>query len=387
MMQTAAGEVAPAPAALTRELYISPEVFEREVELLLYRTWLYAGHASQLPRVGDYLLRHVGDESIIVVRSAPDELHAFYNVCRHRGSLLCDADTGHERRFVCPYHQWAFALDGTLETAPGLRDGEDGVRFADLGLNPVRLELSHGLMFVNLHPDAAPLRSRFYDDCEVALARGEQTKVAYEKAYRMKANWKLVSENLTECYHCPGAHPEFSRVCDVGAMYRRASEPAREDETARRGLPLRGAAETLTIDGKPDCAKLLGAFGEGLDVPVGFNTMHSVGPVPCLAAYFVDYAVLFDVRPISPTETDFFCQWFVHEDAVEGADYVVDELIELWDVTTLQDVVLCERQQAGVTSRSYRPGPTTTGREAGTIARGFLGTYLSVMDGAGAAEQ
>ena len=104
-----------------REAYVSRDWFEREVDQVLFRQWIYAAHESEIPRPGDFITREVGDESILVTRDGND-IHALFNVCRHRGARLCQQARGNTRRLVCPYHRWTYGLDGQLIVAPAMPD-------------------------------------------------------------------------------------------------------------------------------------------------------------------------------------------------------------------------------------------------------------------------
>ncbi len=104
-----------------REYYLSADWFRREMELIFYRHWLYAGHESEIRRTGDFMERVVGDESILVTRHG-DDIHALFNVCRHRGARVCQQSNGNARHLVCPYHRWTCGLNGRLIAAPAMPD-------------------------------------------------------------------------------------------------------------------------------------------------------------------------------------------------------------------------------------------------------------------------
>src|SRR5262245_19048767 len=112
--------------SLPREYYVSEEIFQTELERVFERQWLFAAHVSQVPRPGDFVVRQIGPESLIIARDPDGRLRAFFNVCRHRGAELCKAGSaGSAKRIVCPYHSWSYGLDGSLKGAPGSTDGVD----------------------------------------------------------------------------------------------------------------------------------------------------------------------------------------------------------------------------------------------------------------------
>src|SRR5215210_8654567 len=138
---------------LHRDFYFSEEIFQREKERIFWREWVCAGREEELPRSGDYLVREVGGESVLIVRTREGALAAHYNVCRHRGSrLVPEGSTGSFTSGIrCPYHAWTYSLDGALRTAPYL-DEEPGFTKAELGLHRVSIESWGGFFFLQLTP-------------------------------------------------------------------------------------------------------------------------------------------------------------------------------------------------------------------------------------------
>ena len=137
--------------ALQQGFYRSAEVFEKEMQRIFLKSWLYVGHHSQMPEVGDFFVFHIADESVIVVRSADDQINALINVCRHRGSRVCLEEQGSASRFVCPYHAWTYDLEGSLKGAPQVMDKID---LGEYSLRRVHLENFHGMLFINFDESA-----------------------------------------------------------------------------------------------------------------------------------------------------------------------------------------------------------------------------------------
>ena len=138
--------------------YRSPEVFELDRERVFFREWMYVARADEAPEAGDFVTVDVAGESIVVVRGKDEQLRGFYNVCRHRGSRICDAETrGHAKGAIkCPYHAWTYSYDGELIGTPLV--AKDELDRSTLGLWPVRLEEWQGYVFVNLSDGAPSLR-------------------------------------------------------------------------------------------------------------------------------------------------------------------------------------------------------------------------------------
>src|SRR5271156_2101808 len=139
--------------SLEQFFYTSEELFEYERQTWLARQWYLIGHASEVPQTGSYIVRELLGESLIVVRSAPDSVQGFFNVCRHRGSRIC-RDDGRTTAVTCSYHAWSYALGGRLRSAAALVDGADK---SEIVLKPVRLREIGGLLFCTLDPSTPSL--------------------------------------------------------------------------------------------------------------------------------------------------------------------------------------------------------------------------------------
>jgi phenylpropionate dioxygenase-like ring-hydroxylating dioxygenase large terminal subunit len=364
--------------ALPRAVYCDPEIYEAEIRSLFMRSWLYVGHHSQVPRAGDYFLFEIAGESVIVVRGQDGAINALLNVCRHRGSRICDEPAGHEARLVCRYHGWTYALDGTLRAAAHMPDDFDRSR---LGLRRLQVRVLEGLIFVNFADDAAPFEL-IAEELAAPLAPYalDKARVAHRQNYPIAANWKLAIENYCECYHCAPAHPEYSVAhgraipveefaASLERVVARGGEVGLTSHVVRhswldsgplgvdRGFdryPLLRGHVTGSRDGKP-LAPLLGTIR---DYDGGTTDLH-LGPMTFGLAY-CDHVVLYRFTPRGLRVTDCEITWLVNETAVAGRDYDVANLTWLWDVTTIADKKIIERNQAGVDSRFYAPGPLST---------------------------
>jgi Rieske 2Fe-2S family protein len=381
--------------ALPGAVYKDPAVFELEVRHILLKSWLYAGHQSEIPVRGDYFLFEVAGESVIVVRDGSGGVNALMNVCRHRGSRICDAARGHESRLTCRYHGWTYGLDGSLKAAA--RVGEDFDR-SKWGLRRLAVRVFEGMIFVNFDERPSDF-SEFEREMGPALRPYglDRAKVALKRNYPIASNWKLAIENYCECYHCQPAHPEYSVAhgravpdaeCDAALAEVLAKAPSvglTRHEIHRSWLaapafgveygfdryPLLRGQVTGSRDGKP-VAPLLGTI-TGYD---GGTTDWHLGPFTFALAY-CDHVVVYRFGPRGLRETDCEISWLVREDAVEGRDYRLDQLTWLWDVTTIADKAIIERNQAGVDSRYYAPGPLSPSME--TFTQQFIAWYVSAM--------
>ncbi|WP_448613476.1 aromatic ring-hydroxylating oxygenase subunit alpha [Modestobacter sp. URMC 112] len=374
--------------SLEAPFYTSPEVFDLDVRAVFAEHWLFVAAEAELPEPGDFVTVEVGSWSVIVLRDDDEEVRAFHNVCRHRGSRLLDADRGSVGNLVCPYHRWTYGVDGRLMHADNQPAAFDRSRF---GLRPVHVRSIGGLVFLCLADDPP-------DDVDEVAARIEpflapyglrSTKVAHHDDIVETGNWKLVMENNRECYHCDG-HPELvsayfplfgysaedvpprlrpvhQRYTEAAAALRSACvrqgfplEGARELDTRATGFqlshaPLDGAGKSFNANGEPVCSRLMGAittdrFGD-LSLHVQPNAWFHM---------LADHAVVFSVLPLAPARTLLRTTWLVHPDAVEGVDYDVATLTRVWQATNRQDGTLVARAQKGVADPAYRPGPYST---------------------------
>jgi phenylpropionate dioxygenase-like ring-hydroxylating dioxygenase large terminal subunit len=359
--------------SLDRDFYTSPEIHELDVERVFMRSWLYAGHAGEIPEPGDFFLYPIANESIIVIRGEDGAVHALFNVCRHRGSAVCLEPRGRKTRLVCPYHQWVYRTDGTLAQARLMPD----LPKEEFGLVRAKVRVVEGLIFIHLSDGDSfdgfereiGARLRVYD-----LPRA---KIAHETEYEVRANWKLVLENSRECYHCGKGHPQYCKAVGFAAAV--DSDRAAEEDVRRsaeresrlksmgfvteplayspgswyhsRRFALREGFFTESMDGRP-VAPLLGSIP---DRDVG--GMALVVLPNLLLEASGDYVMTLRFTAATPTTTRAKVQWLVRGDAVEGKDYDIARLTEFWKLTCEQDWKLCEDNQTGVNSRRYQPGP------------------------------
>src|SRR5882724_12089863 len=185
--------------------YTSREFYDREVERIFMREWNFMGRADHVPKPGDYVALEYAGVPLILSRDTQGKLHALINSCRHRGSQVAEGE-GNCRAFRCPYHSWAYGLDGKLLSAPEIEQTRN-FDFADYGLVPLRLEIWAGFLFVNFDANAAPLATWLGDIPEKLASYNFGDMVCTRrKEYRLACNWKVYVENAMEAYHVPTVH-------------------------------------------------------------------------------------------------------------------------------------------------------------------------------------
>jgi Rieske 2Fe-2S family protein len=361
--------------SLDQAFYTNREIFQLELERIIYRNWIFAGHVTQFPNPGDFRVLSVAGESAIIVRGKDGALNGFANVCRHRGSLVCLEENGHTDKFSCPYHGWMYDLDGKLIAA---RDMPDDFDKESRSLKRVSVEVLHGLVFVCFTDDPLSMEACRRDLAEpMAMFGFEDLKVAAQKSYDIPANWKLSIENYQECYHCATAHPEYARMhtlmlgverrdrvqkhmeermeaCGVKNIYINRVDTAAPEGEMGYGYSRTALFEkykTGSKDGQP-VAPLLGDLKDYDKGASDFN----FGPFSFMLAYS-DHVVAYVFTPIDHNNSRCEIYWMVRGDATEGKDYDVDELTWLWDVTTISDKEIIVNNSKGVHSKYYEPGP------------------------------
>jgi Rieske 2Fe-2S family protein len=362
--------------SLAQRYFVSPKIFAQEQRKIFSEQWILVGHQSQIPRAGDYFISEVTGESLIVVRpplqqgygAASDQrsmIRGFYNVCRHRGTRLREDQSGHASAIQCPYHAWTYGLDGRLLGAPHM-DGVPGFDKADYSLHPVNLGLWEGFIFVNLSDSPTPL-DKWFAPLAGKFPHWNLPKLRSVKRidYEVQANWKLMFENYSECYHCPGVHPALSKL----SPYDSAENDLTEGPFLG-GFMRITKGNSLTMSGK-SCALSVGDFGEEDFHRVFY---YSIFPNMLLSLH-PDYAMVHQLRPLSPDRTLILCDWFFHPEAFEREDFKPEDAIEFWDMTNKQDWHVCELSQHGIGSRAYEPGPYSQ-RES--IPAAWDEYYLSV---------
>jgi Rieske 2Fe-2S family protein len=336
---------------LPQRYFVSPEIFAQEQTEIFSRNWLLVGHKSQLKKSGDFFLVTIAGESLIVVRDQKSEIRAFYNVCRHRGTRLKEDTCGDTSAIQCPYHAWTYGLDGRLIGAPHM-DDVPGFDKSDYPLHRVNLGLWEGFIFVNLR-DASTERSGYRSLGDwVAPLNGKFShwnmsilQPAKRIEYDVRANWKLMFENYSECYHCPGVHPQLQKV----SPYDSAENDLREGPFLGGFMKI-NPGKSLTMSGNA-CAAFVGQI-ENLQQVFYYSIFPNM-----LLSLHPEYVMVHQLWPQSPERTLIVCDWLFHPDAFGRKDFRPDDAIEFWDMTNKQDWHVCELSQQGISSRAYEPGP------------------------------
>ncbi len=319
-----------------------------------------SGRSDEIPNPGDYVLRQLGDAGVLILRDKAGRVRGFHNTCRHRGTRLCEAASGNVgERIVCPYHSWTYALDGRLIGAPSTADIE-GFEKADYPLHAVHVAVWEGFVFMNLATDPEPFAEAFAPLMEkFSRFNLPALLTARRVEYDVQANWKLLFQNYSECYHCSPVHPALVKL-----------SPATSGENDLIDGPFLGGFMTIN-----ESVGSMTMSGRACGVPVSTALdaddhrrvyYYSIFPNMLLSLH-PDYVMFHTLWPVGPQRTMITCGWMFHEDTLRDPQFDPDDGVKFWDMTNRQDWHICEESQRGILSPAYRPGPYSP-RESLSVA-------------------
>jgi choline monooxygenase len=310
--------------------YTDPEILRREQDLVFRPAWQYVGHTGQLAAPG-YFATTVGRTPVVVTRDRDGVLRGFVNVCRHRGFALAEGEQSRET-LQCPYHAWTYGLDGRLRKAPRSEEEPDFPQ-SELGLVPIAVDTWGPFVFAHAGSDPEPLADTLGSlPAQVAELGLDVDSLVHHSRWEaeVEANWKIVSENFLECYHCQVAHPAFSELIDVSPDAYLLSTDGR---LSTQHGPLRTVAPT---DELPRAQFHFLWPNLGINIFPGRPNL-SIGP-------FV---------PLTPERTYRSLDYFFGPE-VEAA--WIDDLIAFDAQVGREDVALVEGVQRGVASGALEHG-------------------------------
>jgi len=338
-------------------LYTDASVFVAEKEKIFSRTWQVAGPAAQVANPGDYFTTELMGEPIVCVRGSDQRLRGFYNVCRHRAGPPAEG-CGSRKLFRCGYHGWTYGLDGSLINATEI-EGVEGFRPEDFALVPVRTEEWFNLVFVNLDPEAPPLRQSLGELPLQAEKFPFSAMQRFERrTYDMRCNWKTYVDNYLEGYHLPSVHPGLNRELDYNAY---VVEPYARH--VRQFSPIRGA--------QPGDATPRRYEDSREDLTTDYFWIFPNWMLNC----YPDNVSLNIVLPLEPERSLAIFEWYLPEKD-HGAP-AAKKSVEFSDQIQIEDVAICEAVQKNLRSRSYSRGRFSVKQEKGVHA--FHRMYAEMM--------
>ncbi len=343
-----------AVATLPGSAYWSEEVFQRECERLFFADWICVGRAEELPHPHDYVAVTFAGEGIVIARDDDGALHAFYNVCRHRGTKLCDDGPGHAKngRIVCPYHAWAYAMNGQL-VGTGLARTE-GIDKSNIRLKPIAVDTWEGFIFINLSGQPTEsLADRIARDPEqpdqFSRFHLGELRIGRRIVTDYRANWKISMENYNECLHCALVHPELTKLVP---LYRTGMA---EENEASWGVSLGEKVDSMTLSGTSSHPQLPGLNEDDRRRYYGFLLF----PMANIDMY--SNMVIASYRfPLSAERFLRVADYLFHPTSLADPDFDPSDLIDFNVLVSTQDQAIVERAQTGMRSRSYQEGGVLT---------------------------
>lgn len=330
---------------LPRWCFTSTEFYDREVERLFMRTWIFVGREDEVAKSGDYMTVDIADEPIIIMRDEKGTLRALGNTCQHRGAQLLAGNGNCGRSFSCPYHAWTYGIDGSLIGAPAMNKTRDFNR-DKYGLPEIRLEIWDGFMFINFDPDSISLMEYLGDlPGQFASYSFSNMKVARRIEYELDCNWKIYAENSTEIYHTAAVH--------AGSVGNQQAD----------GVPSNGNWTAIHMPGDRTCAVLPGDESTFPEIPT-LTGRCKTGTHFCLIYPSTTFCCTHDcmwwlsVYPVSVDKSRLSVGSCFPESTMARDDFseIVEKYYRRWDLSTPEDNGVVALQQRGVRSRLRRAG-------------------------------
>ena len=344
---------------LPQEYYLSEKLFQRELLSLFLDRWLCVAHIDDIPEAGSFLNIEIGSESIILVRDHHGAIHANFNVCRHRGTRMLAEKCGKlGRTLQCPYHAWTYHLDGSLAGVPDEKEIPNFCR-NEHSLFQAHVKVHDGLVWIHAGQTPPEFESQYAE----ILDRFRSWSIPLLKCggtqeYVVAANWKLILQNYSECYHCAPVHPRLVTL----------SSPLSGGNDLVSGPVMGGFMEIRQPDGSMTCSgRRCGPPIDTLQNADRQRVYYYVSFPQMLLSLHPDYVMTHWLTPISVHQTRITCRWYFPTTTLEDHSDNIRDAIEFWDQTNREDWRVSELTQLGVSSNRYQPGPYSN-REAMSAA-------------------
>jgi phenylpropionate dioxygenase-like ring-hydroxylating dioxygenase large terminal subunit len=329
--------------------YASPKFHKREIDRVFFRSWICLGRENALPNPGDYRTVELCGARLIVIRDHGGTIRVLNNVCRHRGMVLLEG-SGNVPGIRCPFHGWAYALDGSLRGAPSMDKSENFDR-RDYGLISYEVALWQGFIFARLEP-GGPAFEALVGDLDRLLAPYDLAalRLAKTKRFTVECNWKLFIEVFMEDYHVNPVH----KATIAGTYASHAPQMATGANGAHATIwdKHEGTSALLTAE-----QKLALPMIEGLP-ETAFGTRY-VWIYPSFAfAATIDCMWGFEIYPDGPSRTHVAMNLCFPEETMARPDFAEKfaRYEKRWEVSMNEDIVVLEGQQRGMNTGRYLPG-------------------------------
>lgn len=322
-------------STLPPQCYTSDEFFERELDRCFLPHWQFVGREEQLAEPGQFFCHEGVGGSIIVLRNRAGELKAFANSCRHRGARLLTG-SGSCRRIVCPYHCWAYQLDGDLIAAPGMGETKN-FELSDYPLLEIRLDTWAGFIFINYQPDPASLLDQLGNMPDKFNGHScEDMRFTGKLEFEIDSNWKLLVENALEAYHTGSVHRQTLGQQDSRAI---------NTSAGWTGLQVLDEQSVATLSGKekpfPHIVGLGEEAGSGAYFTVLYPSTQFVFAQDCI------WWLAFDPAAVDRTRLSIGACFPQSTIALPDFEDRVKLYFDRWQRATAEDNAICEMQHQG----------------------------------------
>jgi Rieske 2Fe-2S family protein len=344
---------------LPTSAYLDAGEYQRDLEAIWYKRWILVCRSADIAAPLAYKVFTIGSQEVLVVRDETGVLRAFHNTCRHRGSQLCQAESGRlkARLITCPYHAWSYSLRGDLVRVPS-KSLPEGFLKSDYPLYSVKLEEWRGFVFVNLDEHATDTAAGTFDESSVSLGNWPLEDLVSGHVYTkvMNCNWKIFWENFNECLHCPGVHKHLSNLVPIfgrGLMARHDDpdwERHADNDAPEFSGKLREGAETWSADGRSHGPQFQGLTdaerAAGQTYAMNLPSMFIVG--------HIDYVRTVRLMPLGPEQTRLTAEWLFP--AQDMPPTGLDNIVGFGEQVLNEDAMVCELNQRGLHSRRHKAG-------------------------------
>jgi glycine betaine catabolism A len=345
---------------LPADAYFDPRHYERELQRIWYRNWVYVGRSGDFAVKRSFRSFELGGQKILLVRGDDGVLRGFHNTCRHRGAQLCRESEGVLRSgaIICPYHAWSYNLQGELLRTSS-KAHADGFDVADFPLYSVKVREWSGFIFIAMTENPPPFERLF----DLPLNRLDawplgELSVGHVLVKNIQSNWKIFWENYNECLHCPGVHPKLSNLVPIygRGLLEERDDPhwnlhgADPDPKYKGGL--RDGAATWSTDGKLTGVAFPGLSEEdrkaGHIYMTGLPSMFIVG--------HVDYVRVVRLRPLGPEQTELRVEYLFSAETLASAEFDMRNVVEFTNLVMTEDAEVCELNQRGLRAAPHVRG-------------------------------
>ena len=322
--------------SLKADAYTDDKWFNIDQKEIIAKSWQWVCHVEKLREAGSYTTIDIAGHPIAIVRNKDGELNAFYNVCKHRAHALLSGD-GRTAVITCPYHAWAYNLDGHLVKAPHTEHLEN-FSTKEICLDSVQVEEFCGFVYVNLDPNAESLATQsgtLKDEINHWAPDIDKLTFGHRLTYDIKSNWKTVIDNFLECYHCPTAHKDFCTLIEMDT-YKVTTHGMWSSHMAEAGNTANTAYDVS-------------------DASVKIHAVWWLWPNTCIMRYpGRSSIIIMNVIPAGPDRTletyDFYFETSEPNEAEKEAIRYLDEVLQS------EDIALCESVQRGMSTPAFSQG-------------------------------